>query len=751
MTQQDKFPELELWAGIECTCNRIRDSYMDQLLGSGHNAREDDLDLFAQLGIKAIRYPILWEHTAPHGLATADWSSADARLERLRQLQVNPIVGLVHHGSGPTWTQLDKPNFPEGLAEYAAAVAKRYPWVEYYTPVNEPLTTARFSCLYGHWYPHRRDNLGFAQALLNQCRATILAMREIRRINPNAKLVQTEDLGKTYSTPNLKYQAEFENERRWVTVDLLCGRLAADKPLWHFLRSTGIREQELDWFLENSCPPDILGFNYYVIGERWLDERLDRYPHWTHGGNGQDNYADVEAVRVLTEGLAGWRGLLREAWNRFNIPLAMTEVHLHCHREAQLAWFLEAWQEAEHLRTEGVDVRAVTAWSLLGSFNWNTLVTRDVGHYESGVFDVGNGRPRPTALVELIRSLAHGNPTIHPTARQGGWWRRPSRFLYKPVSSTTAVCARGEHQNEKLAAPRLLIAGASGTLGRAFIRVCEDRNLPYIATSRKEIDVTDLISIKRSIEKFSPWAIVNATGYVRVDDAECDSKNCHRTNAIGAVNLAKTCRSFGLPLITFSSDLVFDGEQQTPYVECDSVAPLNVYGESKVQAERDVLAAHPGALVVRTSAFFGPWDRYNFLAMTLEQLEQRLPVRAAEDWVVSPTYVPDLVHRCLDLLIDNESGLWHLANDGITSWADFARHAGLAIGLDTNFVRGCRGDLLGLPARRPPFSVLGSQRGRLLPPLENGIQRFCEAWSARRQAPLSTIEESGAGSLISCH
>jgi dTDP-4-dehydrorhamnose reductase len=283
-----------------------------------------------------------------------------------------------------------------------------------------------------------------------------------------------------------------------------------------------------------------------------------------------------------------------------------------------------------------------------------------------------------------------------------------------------------------MAAPPLLIAGGSGTLGRAFMRVCEERNLPYIATTRKDLDVTDVTSIKRAIVKWCPWAVVNATGYVRVDDAEYDIESCHRTNTVGAVNLAEACRSLGLPLITFSSDLVFGGEQQVPYVEADSVAPLNVYGRSKVQAERDVLAAYPDALIVRTSVFFGPWDPYNFLTATLEQLERRVPVRAAEDWVVSPTYVPDLVHRCLDLLIDDESGLWHLANDGITSWADFARQAALAIGLDAVYVSGCQGEHLELPARRPRFSVLGSQRGRLLPSLENGIQRFCEAWSARR-------------------
>jgi dTDP-4-dehydrorhamnose reductase len=87
----------EIWGGVECTCNRVRDEFIDQLALSGHDRRIDDLDLFADLGIKTLRYPVLWERTAPNGLASADWTWPDARLQRLRELEVRPIVGLVHH------------------------------------------------------------------------------------------------------------------------------------------------------------------------------------------------------------------------------------------------------------------------------------------------------------------------------------------------------------------------------------------------------------------------------------------------------------------------------------------------------------------------------------------------------------------------------------------------------------------------------------------------------------------------------
>src|SRR5436853_3483510 len=158
---------LELWAGIECTVNRVGDCYFDQLERNGHAERASDLDMIAALGVRTVRYPVLWERTAPAGIERADWSWADARLTRLRELSIKPIVGLLHHGSGPRHTSLVDSDFVTQFTDYARAVAERYEWVEDYTPINEPLTTARFSGLYGHWYPHGRDGLTFAQALLN--------------------------------------------------------------------------------------------------------------------------------------------------------------------------------------------------------------------------------------------------------------------------------------------------------------------------------------------------------------------------------------------------------------------------------------------------------------------------------------------------------------------------------------------------------------------------------------------------------
>ncbi|MDQ3865831.1 MAG: family 1 glycosylhydrolase, partial [Actinomycetota bacterium] len=375
-------PPLELWAGPECTVNRVGDEYFDQLVLTGHDRRLADLDLFAGLGVSAVRYPVLWERVARHGVGRADWSWPDERLARLRELGLRPIVGLVHHGSGPESTSLLDPAFAEKLAEYARAVSERYPWVEDWTPVNEPLTTARFSGLYGHWYPHGRDPLTFARCLLNECRGVVLAMRAIREAVPQARLVQTEDLGKTWATPSLAYQAEYENERRWLTFDLLCGRFTVEGVVGRWLRDAGVRGDELAWFAANPCPPDLVGVNHYLSSERFLDERLERYPVESRGGNGREPYADVLAARVAAEGPAGPAALLRETWDRYGLPVAVTEAHNGCTREEQLRWLLEVWRGAERVRAEGADVRAVTLWSFLGAYGWDSLVTRRDGRYE---------------------------------------------------------------------------------------------------------------------------------------------------------------------------------------------------------------------------------------------------------------------------------------------------------------------------------------------------------------------------------
>ena len=204
--------------------------------------------------------------------------------------------------------------------------------------------------------------------------------------------------------------------------------------MWQYLRWLGVEERALAWFLEHPCPPDMLGINYYITSERFLDDRLQAYPRHVHGGNGRHRYADVEAVRVLAEGHAGVGALLAEAWERYRLPMAITEAHIGCSADEQARWLSELWDEALLSRQQGSDVRAVTIWSLLGAYDWDSLVTKDSGTYEPGVFDVRSGRPQATPLARLAAELGRGRRPVDPPSRAPGWWRRPERLLYPPVS-----------------------------------------------------------------------------------------------------------------------------------------------------------------------------------------------------------------------------------------------------------------------------------------------------------------------------
>ena len=724
---------LQIWGGIECTINRLGDAFHRQLEKSGHDRRPPDIAAIASLGLRTLRYPVLWEDVAPRGDDRFDWRWPDERLPLLQERGIAPIVGLLHHGSGPPDTNLLDPNFPERFARYAGALAERYPWVSQYTPINEPLTTARFSGLYGYWYPHRRDDASFVRALLNQCRGVALAMQAIRRWNPAARLVQTEDLGRIFASRGLRYQARFENHRRWLTWDLLCGRVDETHPLRGYLRWTGTSAAELDWFRSNATPPDVIGINHYLTSNRYLHQDESLCPRSAWGGNGRERYADSEAVRALAAGMPGVGSLLREAWRRYGIPVAITEVHLGCTREEQLRWFHEAWNAARRARTQGVDVRAVTAWALLGSFDWDSLLTRSRGHYEPGGFDVsGPGAPRLTALGKLVQAIALETgaaqaPAAHwPVISSRGWWRRESRLLGARQQTLRRSFAGRSRRKSGV----LLITGAAGTLGQAFVRACELRGLPFVACTRAELDIADRASIARALNRVRPWALVNAAGFVNVDAAETDCLRCYRENGEGPGVLAAECADRKLPMLTFSTDLVFDGESSRPYVEGDPVNPLSVYGRSKAIAETRVLAAHPGALVVRSSAFFGPWDRYNFVTVALESLRGGGSFTAADDVVVSPTYVPDLAHASLDLLQDGERGIWHLANRGAVTWAELARRSAALVSADASRLIAASCEELRWTAARPRFSALGTHRGFALPELDDALARYASERAA---------------------
>jgi len=654
---------LELWVGAECTINRVGDRWRDQALLTGLRHRADDIDRLAALGARRVRLPVLWEHVERQGDGSLDFEWPDRAIARLREWGIEPILGLLHHGSGPHHTNLLDDRFAHLFADYALRVAERYPDQRCWTPVNEPLTTARFSCLYGVWYPHHRSDHSFVRALLNQVKATVLAMRAIRTIIPDAELVQTDDLGFTRCTPGLADQAAFDNERRWLAFDLLCGRVDEHHPLRDWLRDCGAGDDELDALASDPCAPDIMGINAYVTSERFLDERLHLYPVELHGGNGRQAYVDIETARVDGQLIDGFAGRLREAHDRYGLPLAITEVHMGCTREEQMRWLHQAWQAALAARRDGIDVRAVTAWAAFGTVDWSSLLTEERGHYEPGLWDVRGGAPRLTALGRLARTLASGeDPEAspqHPMLASPGWWQRDLRLRVDAHGSVVALPAQGD---------AILIVGDGG-LAATFARLCHMRGLPYERIACPAVDMALAGLVSATVSRGGFWAVIDASGNSLGSARRADA----------AAQIASACGAAGTRLLVVSADPA----------PCDPGAVDDAWQDMGGNAaharcealEEAFLCLHPKALVVRTSSLFGPWHHDHALARELDRRRQGLAGHVPRDAAVTPTYLPDLAQASLDLLVDGEAGAWLLTHGQTLDWGTFAMRAGASLGI----------------------------------------------------------------------
>jgi len=401
---------IEVWASPEPSIARVdATTVRDQGRETGFRARFSDIDAIADLGVAATRFPLLWED--------GDLAWAAPRLERLRERGVAPIVTLLHHGSGPFETDLLDPAFPERFAAYAERVATRFPWVRRWTPINEPLTTARFATLYGVWYPNLRDDRAFGRAMLHQTRAQQLAMARIRRIVPEATFVLTDDLQRiTAADPGVEGYAAFLRERVFLSVELVAGRIDDRHPLFTFLRGgCGIAEAELALVRAQATPPDLVAFDHYVHSERYVFTAPD------------GRIGDVPAVYVAGEPAPRCEPLLRAAWERLRLPLALGEVHIHASAGERVRWLAQHAADVAAVQTTGVDMRAIGAWAAFGLVDWHSLLRRREGVAEDGIFTFAgpDGVPQRTAVADAVTALVRGEPIAGAAS---GWWERDARL-----------------------------------------------------------------------------------------------------------------------------------------------------------------------------------------------------------------------------------------------------------------------------------------------------------------------------------
>ncbi len=306
--------------------------------------------------------------------------------------------------------------------------------------------------------------------------------------------------------------------------------------LWNYLIRSGASADDLLWFRDNTCPPDIIGVNYYVTSERWLDHRPERYPQHHRGMADGIPCADIEASRALATPTAGIAPLLTEIWDRYRLPLAITEAHIDAEPRRPVALAAGNLAGARRSRAPTASTCARSPSGRCSAPSTGTAWSRATPAITNRARSTCARRmPRPTALAAMMRELAGGKPLSHPVLRGQGWWRRPGRFLCTPVATPAALTSISADGHRLLGRRRrrpILITGATGTLGRAFARVCQKRNLAYRLLSRHDMDIADPASVERALARYKPWALINTSGYVRVDDAEHEVERCMRENTL---------------------------------------------------------------------------------------------------------------------------------------------------------------------------------------------------------------------------
>ena len=256
-----------------------------------------------------------------------------------------------------------------------------------------------------------------------------------------------------------------------------------------------------------------------------------------------------------------------------------------------------------------------------------------------------------------------------------------------------------------------LITGASGQLGRCLQETLNSKGIDFVALSRADLDITNIVSVKESICSIAPDVVVNTAAYTNVEQAEIDSVVAFEINQLGAANVAKASRSAGIKLVHFSTDYVFADNGVSPRRVTDSKEPLSIYGESKLAGEIEVLREYSeNSLIIRTAWLYSPYGRNFYKTMLSKALTSDEVVRVVNDQLGQPTSALDLAELTVDAVTKNiASGVFHGTNGGSCSWFEFAKYIFEIAGEDTARVTPVLSSQFKTRARRPKYSVLDNQ------------------------------------------
>jgi dTDP-4-dehydrorhamnose reductase len=275
---------------------------------------------------------------------------------------------------------------------------------------------------------------------------------------------------------------------------------------------------------------------------------------------------------------------------------------------------------------------------------------------------------------------------------------------------------------------RIAITGAAGMLGQDLVAAARGAGHEVTGFSRADLDVTDLVAVGVAIDAARPDVVVNCAAWTDVDGAEADPGGAAAVNGAGAGNVACAAAACGAWMIQISSDYVFEGAKGSPYVESDPVGPLGAYGHSKLGGERAVADAAPARhTIVRSSWLFGAHGRC-FPATILRLAAERDELEVVDDQLGCPTFTGHLAGALVRIAVGRPLGIVHVAGGGSCSWYEFAREIVAAAGVSCR-VRPCRTSEMPRPARRPAYSVLGSERDDAprLPRWRDGLADYMAA------------------------
>lgn len=257
---------------------------------------------------------------------------------------------------------------------------------------------------------------------------------------------------------------------------------------------------------------------------------------------------------------------------------------------------------------------------------------------------------------------------------------------------------------------RVAVLGSTGQLGTDLVRLLEQpRTYQVFPLRHSDIECTEPEMVRQVLESLSPDVVVNCAAFVRVDDCEDHPWEAFRVNALGARYIAEACAALDAACVYISTDYVFDGDKQTPYLEDDPPSPLSVYGVSKLAGEYFVRNFCPKHFVVRTSGLYGVAGSSgkggNFVETMIRLAKENKPIRVVDDQVLTPTYTRDLVQKIKELLQTEAYGLYHITNSGQCSWYEFAGKIFELLSLKPDFGPTSTANF-GVKARRPAYSVL---------------------------------------------